>query len=105
MVYCYKCGLENPTGSIYCNKCGSTVTGEHSFEDKVKSFADEMVKVGKDLGEKAAEMAKKAASEAKSFSEEVAKKVNPKPLPCPNCKTTIFETDAFCYHCGGKTGW
>jgi hypothetical protein len=59
----------------------------------VKEFADNMAKFGKEVGEKAAEIGKKVAS-----------KVAPKPVTCPHCKTSIFETDVFCYNCGGKTG-
>lgn len=105
MVYCYKCGFQNEASSNFCNKCGRTLTGDHRLEDRVKSFAEEMSKLGKELGEKAAELGKKAAKETKSFSEEVSKKVAPKSIACPQCKTSIFETDAFCYNCGGKTGW
>jgi uncharacterized membrane protein YvbJ len=102
MVYCYKCGFNNETDAKFCNKCGSTLTGDSRFEDNVKDFADSMVKFGKEVGEKAAEVGKKVAKEAKNVSEEVVKKVAPKPIACPQCKTSIFETDVFCYNCGNK---
>ena len=104
MVYCYSCGLENPDGSNFCNACGSYLSGEGRFEANVEKFADQTAKFGKEVGDKAAEWGKKLAKEAKAFAEEVAKRVAPKPLPCPKCGEKIYETDVFCWSCGGKRG-
>ena len=104
MAYCYKCGHQNADDALYCNKCGISLTSGRTFDDNVREFADNVVKVGKDAGEKAAEIGKKVAVEAKAFADEVAKKVAPKPLDCPKCKTRIYETDVFCWKCGDKRG-
>ena len=104
MAYCYKCGNQNSEDALYCNKCGISLTVGRTFEDNVKEFADDVVKVGKEAGEKAVEIGKKVAVEAKAFTEEVAKKVAPKPLDCPKCNTKIYETDVFCWKCGDKRG-
>lgn len=102
MVYCYMCGYQNATDANFCNKCGSALKGDRRFEDSVKNFADEMAKIGKDVGEKAAEMGKKVAKDAKAFAAEVGKKISPKPLECPQCSSRIYETDAYCFNCGDK---
>lgn len=102
VAYCYRCGQKNADDAFYCNICGTSLASEHKFEDNVREFADTVAKVGKEAGEKAAEIGKKLAVEAKAFADEVAKKVAPKPLNCPKCKTKIYETDVFCWKCGDK---
>ena len=102
MVYCHSCGQQNPDGSNYCNKCAAFMASDRKFEDEVKRFADDMSKFGKEVGEKASEIGKRVAKDAKAFAEEVAKKVAPKPLDCPQCGEKIFETDVFCWKCGDK---
>ena len=102
MTYCYVCGNKNPGEALYCNRCGTSLKSDRRFEDNVRSFADEVAKVGKELGEKAAVLGKRVAKEAKAFADEVAKKVAPKTLTCPKCESKIYETDAFCWKCGDK---
>jgi hypothetical protein len=80
------------------------VKNDRKLEDSVKQFADEAVKVGKEVGEKAAVLGKKVAKETKAFAEEVSKKVAPKSIDCPKCSTKIFETDIYCWSCGEKRG-
>lgn len=104
MAYCYSCGNQNPEDALFCNKCGISLKSDREFEDKVRSFADEAVKVGKEVGEKAAELGKRVAKDAKTFAEEVSKKMTPKPLDCPKCSTSIYETDVYCWKCGDKRG-
>lgn len=102
MVYCHRCGQDNPGGAHFCNGCGSSLAEDHSFENSVRKFADDTAKLGKDLGEKAAELSKKLAKEAETFAEEVARRVAPKPVQCPKCNEKIYETDVFCWKCGNK---
>jgi uncharacterized membrane protein YvbJ len=104
LVYCYKCGKQNADDSRYCNTCGTYLSGSRKFEEGVREFADDVSKFGKEVGEKAAEIGKKVAKEAKALTDEVAKKVAPKPLDCPNCGIKIYETDVFCWKCGMKRG-
>ncbi|UCG68670.1 MAG: zinc ribbon domain-containing protein [Thermoplasmata archaeon] len=104
MAYCHSCGYQNPEDAFYCNRCGTSLKSDREFEDKVRSFTDEVVKVGKEVGEKATELGKKVAKDAKAFAEEVSKKVAPKPIDCPKCSTRIYETDEYCWKCGDKRG-
>lgn len=91
MVYCYRCGLENPDGANYCNKCAASLASDHEFEDSVRKLADKTAKFGKAV-----------AREAHAIAGEVAKRVAAKPLPCPKCGERIYETDVFCWKCGEK---
>jgi len=103
-VYCYSCGLENPDKANFCNACGGYLSVENRFEANVEKFGDDAARFGKEVGEKAAEWGKRLAKEAQAFAMEVSKRVAPKPLPCPSCGEQIYETDAFCWKCGGKKG-
>jgi predicted amidophosphoribosyltransferase len=96
------CGFENAGGANFCNKCGSALSSDKRFEQSVQNFADEMVKIGKDVGEKAAAMGTKVAKDAKAFAAEVSKKFSPQPVKCPKCSSRIYETDTYCYNCGEK---
>jgi predicted amidophosphoribosyltransferase len=102
MVYCYRCGNDNPENAKYCNMCAATLSGDRRFEDDVKMFAHDVSKMGREVGKTAADLGKKVAKEAKAFADEVGKKVAPKPLDCPSCKTKIYDTDEYCYKCGNK---
>jgi hypothetical protein len=102
MVYCYRCGYNNPEGAKFCNMCAATLSGDRRFEDDVRKFAQEVSKFGREVGRTAADVGKKVAKEAKVFAEDVGRKVAPKPLDCPSCGAKIYETDVFCYKCGGK---
>lgn len=104
MVYCYNCGLQNQEGSNFCNGCGASLSFEGRFEARVERFADDAGKFGNEVGEKAAEWGKRLAKEAQAFADEVARRVAPKPLPCPSCGDRIYETDVFCWKCGNKRG-
>ena len=104
MVFCYSCGLENPDEANFCNGCGGYLSVEKRFEANVEKFAHDTAKFGKEVGDKAAEWGKRLAKEAQAFAVEVAKKVAPKSMPCASCGESIYETDAFCWKCGGKRG-
>lgn len=102
MVYCYRCGHDNPEDAIYCNSCAVSLKTDRRFEDDVKKFADEVAQFGMEVGKTAAELGKKVANEAMVFAEEVGRRVVPKTIDCPTCKARIYETDIYCYKCGGK---
>jgi len=36
MVYCPKCGNKNPDDSVFCNKCGTTISGPPVHQRRMK---------------------------------------------------------------------
>ena len=58
MVYCTKCGFNNPDEAKYCSKCGADleVRREESFEKRVEKWGEEfgrqMETVGEEFGKR-----------------------------------------------------